>query len=195
VELAGGSPGRPWQLGAVPLCPFVVLIVAAAAERPAATEQETDSKLSIAAGDSSPCHDEAEAKDQRSAGCPSGGREGIAGDKVRSIGIVPQIQAGYGVFVQFEASQNLTNGLTNAGVKFDTEGAYKSIYASPVAQQVRTASMTAWLPLADQFGNTSDQPVFKTILDGRTGRRITWDAVHGLDFAPLWQVAMQSPTF
>lgn len=51
---------------------------------------------------------------------------------------------------------------------------YIALYTSNL--DVRTASVAAYLPLTDTYGNTSDGMVYKTMLDKTVAGKVNWSA-------------------
>lgn len=72
---------------------------------------------------------------------------------------------------------------------------YRVLYTSRNASQIETASLTAYAPVVDQYGNETPAVVYSTTLDGVTGRKINWDNFPTLDFNTLWVVTERNPSF
>jgi hypothetical protein len=114
--------------------------------------------------------------------------------RLRKVDIVARNDGKYGVFVEFNANDNLTKGMMKRGIELEMIEAYKDIYTSNV--HVYSASMSAYFPGTDKFGRSSEALVYKTILEGNVGRQINWKGDYQiLDFHKLWKVAMLHSEF
>lgn len=111
--------------------------------------------------------------------------------RLRDVQIVAQQGDGWGVFVQFNADENLTNGLTKGGIELRMRDGYKAIYGSGLP--VRAASMAAWLDVVDQYGNKSEATVYKTILEGAVARKVNWSNTDILDWPAIWRTSILYP--
>lgn len=93
---------------------------------------------------------------------------------IRGVDVVPQQQGGYGVFVEFNAAQSSSASVIKQGIEYTMSNVYDAFYTSGL--DVRTASVAAYLPLTDKYGNTSDGMVYKTILDKDVATKVNWSA-------------------
>lgn len=93
---------------------------------------------------------------------------------VRGVDVVPQEQGGYGVFVEFDAMQSTSASVMKQGIEYTMADVYDALYTSSL--DVRTASVAAYLPLTDKYGNTSAGMVYKTMLDKATASKVNWSA-------------------
>jgi len=92
--------------------------------------------------------------------------------RLRHVDVVPQVEGGWGVFVEFNANDNLTTNLTKQGIEMDMSDIYTALYTSGL--DVRSASAAGYLSLADKYGNTSDVMVFKSILKSDVASKVNW---------------------
>ncbi len=111
---------------------------------------------------------------------------------LRSVDVVPQIDGGWGVFVEMNADSNLTSNMTKQGIELEMAKVYAAVYTSGL--DVKTASVAAYLPGTDQYGNSSDFLAYKTILPASDGNKVNWKqdpAVLGLQVLPnLWETTI-----
>lgn len=111
---------------------------------------------------------------------------------LRSVDVVPQIDGGWGVFVEMNADGNFTNNMTKQGIELKMADVYAAIYTSGL--DVRTASVAAYLAGLDQYGNQADTLVYKTILPASSGDQVNWKLDHstlGLEVLPnVWETTI-----
>lgn len=116
-------------------------------------------------------------------------------NRLKSVDVVKQIDGGWGVFVEFNADDNLSANFTKRGIEKQMSDVYTSLYTSD--KDVRTASAAAYLSLTDKYGNTSDQMVYKSILDKAVAGKVNWStdkASLELQILPgLWSTTILSP--
>jgi hypothetical protein len=119
------------------------------------------------------------------------------GEKVRDVEIDEQPGGGYAISASFESGQSLTlgAGLGRSLIESDMKETYRVLYTSRNASQIEEASLTAYAPVVDQYGNETPAVVYSTTLDGVTGRKINWDSFPTLDFDSLWVVTERNPSF
>lgn len=108
--------------------------------------------------------------------------------------MVEQAGGGYGVLVDFDASENLTTGMTKGGMERDMWQSYEALYTEAEAD-VRTAMMTAYFPTTDQMGNDSETPVYQTELDRETAEQVNWENAVALEWDSIWEVTLLHPEF
>lgn len=112
------------------------------------------------------------------------GETNTSKERLVELDVVEQIDGGWGVFVEFNADDNLTCGSRKRGIERRMIDAYERLYTSPIL--VQQASMTALFPLVDRFGQESDGAVYKTILKRPVASKINWDNKGLIDFEDLW---------
>lgn len=114
---------------------------------------------------------------------------------LRGVEIVPQVDGGFGVFVEMNANDNLTSGFIKGGIEQDMTEVYQAVYHS--GQDVRTASVAAYFPMIDQYGQESEDVIYKSILDKSEADKVNWDADESLlavDILPgVWQTTFLHP--
>lgn len=114
---------------------------------------------------------------------------------VRSVDVVPQEQGGYGVFVEFDAAQSTSASVMKQGIEYVMADVYGALYTSVL--DVRTASVAAYLPLTDKYGNTSAGMVYKTMLEKATADKINWqastDTLYWKVLPGIWDTTILSP--
>lgn len=115
---------------------------------------------------------------------------------IRGVDVVPQQQGGYGVFVEFNAAQSSSASVIKQGIEYGMADVYTALYTSGL--DVRTASVVAYLPLTDKYGNTSDGMVYKTILDKAVASKVNWsaskDTLEWKVLPSLWDTTILNPS-
>lgn len=93
---------------------------------------------------------------------------------IREIDVVEQPGGGWGVFVEYNAGDNLTTNLRKGSIESKMSDIYIALYTSD--KDIRTASVAAYFPLVDKYGNDVDGLVYKTVLDKEEAEKVNWDA-------------------
>lgn len=116
---------------------------------------------------------------------------------IREVDVVEQIDGGWGVFVEYNADDNITSGLRKSGIEKRMSSIYIALYTSE--KDIRTATVTAYFPLVDQYGNESQDPVYKSALDKEEADKVNWDADSSylrLTILPqVWRITFLHPEF
>lgn len=122
----------------------------------------------------------------------------IGKDKIRNVDVEPQVDGGYGVFVEYNADDNLSTGMIKKGIEKAMSDVYIALYHDS-GQDVRQASVAAYMPLEDQYGNTSDGVVYKSVLRKDVASQINYSqekAVLELNIIPkLWTTTLLNASF
>ena len=92
--------------------------------------------------------------------------------KIKDVQVIKQINSGYGVLVNINASDNLSNDLIKKGVWSDMAAIYTALYKDPM--EVSQASVVAYMDGADKYGKTSNQVVMKTSLAKEEAQKVNW---------------------
>src|SRR5581483_2595103 len=79
------------------------------------------------------------------------------------------------VYLDLNANDNLTTGLTRDGIKTDMSDSYIALFHG-TGPTVQMAQITAWMVLTDKFGTSRNVAVVATKLDKATADRINWGA-------------------
>lgn len=119
-----------------------------------------------------------------------GGSNDVGGKYYRSIDVEPQVNGGYGVFVDYNADETGSSSSEKTLYTEKAEQLYKTIY-SQTGQDIKTASVSAYFAGTDQYGNNSDKLVYKTILDKSVADKVNWkadDATLQIHLPNLWSV-------
>lgn len=107
--------------------------------------------------------------------------------KVRFLKVdVVQRGGDYEVVVDFNADENLTGAMTVSALKSDMAKVYSALFKGDLG--VSKAMISGYLPLADKYGNTSDQPVYRTSLGRIEAQKINW----GAESVMLWRQIIPS---
>lgn len=112
---------------------------------------------------------------------------------LRDVSVVEQVDGGWGVFVEIHAQDNMTTNMIRRGIERDMVETYEALYTSGV--DVRAATVTAYFPLVDQYGQSSEEAVYKTILDIDEAERVNWDNPHAVDWDQVWTVSLLHQAF
>jgi len=114
-------------------------------------------------------------------------------DKLRSTNVVAQIDGGWGVFVEYNPDEGISNDWTKKGIEVDMAKLYRVIYKN-TGKDIRTATIAAYVPMVDKYGNTSDGMAYKTMLDKDVADKVNWsldDSYLGLSIMPnVWDVTI-----
>lgn len=102
-------------------------------------------------------------------------------DKIRDIQITSQYDGGWGVLVNFNANDNLSENLIEKGIWEDMTSIYKALYTQN--DDVERATLFAYFDTTDKYGNSSESLVLKTSLYKPEAEKVNWDA----DRATLYQ--------
>lgn len=92
----------------------------------------------------------------------------------RKIEVVKQIDGGWGVFTEYNADDNFNANLRKEGIERKMSDIYIALYVS--GKDIRTASVTAYYPTVDKYGNTSDSVAYKTMLEKTEADKVNWSA-------------------
>lgn len=116
---------------------------------------------------------------------------------LRNIDVVQQVHGGWGVFVEYNADDNLWNGLIKAGIEKRMSEIYIALYTS--IYDIRAASVSAYFPLIDKYGKQSDGVMYKSMLSKNEADKINWAADSAflkLDILPtVWTTSILHPDF
>lgn len=117
------------------------------------------------------------------------------GDRLRNIEIgeitdssAPSL---FNVQVRFNASSNLKTSWIRSGIEDDMKKAYSLIYTS--FSNVHEVWLFAYLPMTDQYGNTSDDIVYKTSLAEVEAAKINWSNTAIVNFPAIWKTLFIAP--
>jgi hypothetical protein len=108
---------------------------------------------------------------------------------------VEQIDGGWGVFVEYNADDALSASSTKKSIYLDMSKIYTALYTSK--KDIRTASVSAYFPVTDKYGNNSDALVYKTMLEEAEADKVNWDidsSYLGLEILPkVWEITWALP--
>jgi hypothetical protein len=111
---------------------------------------------------------------------------------LRKVAVVKQVDGGYGVFVEMNASDNLTKGFIKGGIEETMSEVYMALYQSGL--DVRTATVAAFFPLTDKYGKESEGCVYESALDKTEADKVNWRADETmlmLDILPgIWDTTL-----
>jgi hypothetical protein len=119
--------------------------------------------------------------------------------KIRNIDVEPDlaVKGAWDVTVDFNGDNNITNGMTENGIEIQMSDIYIALYTSN--QKIEIATVTAYLPVTDKYGNTSDGIVYRSTLDIDDASKINWNADKStleLQILPgVWSTDFVSPAF
>ena len=95
---------------------------------------------------------------------------------LRKIDIVEQSagDGGWGVFVEYNADDNFTPKSVRQGIDIKMADIYKGLYTS--GKDIEVASVSAFFPMQDKYGNQSDDVIYKSILRKSDAQKVNWQA-------------------
>lgn len=125
------------------------------------------------------------------------GTNNMKRDNLKKVEVSEGEGGGWNVTVEFNANDNLSTNLRKKGIEKKMSEIYTALYQS--GKDIRTASVTAYFPLADQYGNESDGAVYKSTLDKAEADKVNWQADRStlqLSILPqVWTTVMLHPEF
>jgi hypothetical protein len=117
------------------------------------------------------------------------GKNNLDKDYIKGVEVVKQIDGGWGVFVEYNADDSLTTNMRKKSIELDMSKIYTALYTS--GKDIQTASVSAYFPLTDKYGNNSDGVVYKSILDKTEADKVNWEtdsSYLGLQVLPgVWE--------
>ena len=90
------------------------------------------------------------------------GKNNLDKDYIKNINITAQADGGWGVFVDYNADDNVTTSARKNGIEMKMSEVYIALYTS--GKDVRNASVAAYLPLKDSYGNENENVIYKSVL-------------------------------
>lgn len=116
---------------------------------------------------------------------------------VKKIDVIEQVGGGWGVFVEYNADDNLTKNLRKTGIEKKMSEIYIALYTSD--KDIRSVSVAAYFPLVDQYGNKSSGVVYKSILEKGEVDKVNWGSDSStlkLSILPgVWTTSILHPEF
>ncbi len=116
---------------------------------------------------------------------------------LRAVNVVQQVNGGWGVFTEFNPDDNLTQTLRKGGLESKMAEIYIALYTS--GKDVQTASVAAYFPLVDKYGNESDGVVYKTVLNRKEADKVNWNAdkatLRRTILPGVWSATLVHPEF
>ncbi len=113
--------------------------------------------------------------------------------RLRQVLVAEEAGGGYSVLVEFNADDNLTTNLKKTGIQKRMSEVYIALYQS--GHDVRSAAVSAYFPLVDKYGATSDAAVYKSMLDKAEADKVNWAADSSLlklDILPgVWTTTLE----
>lgn len=95
-------------------------------------------------------------------------------DYVRNIDVIEQDGGGWGVMTEYNAGQVISMDSKKGDIETKMADIYTALYTS--GKDIRTASVAAYLPSQDKYGNTGDKMVYKTMLFKAEADKVNWKA-------------------
>lgn len=116
---------------------------------------------------------------------------------LHELDVVEQIDGGWGVFVEFNADDNVTTNMRKTGIEKTMSEIYIALYTSE--HDIRAAAVEALYPLVDRYGNENDGMVYKSILRKDEADSVNYDADRAylqLTILPgVWTTSWLHPEF
>ncbi|NCQ56027.1 hypothetical protein COT86_00650 [Candidatus Collierbacteria bacterium CG10_big_fil_rev_8_21_14_0_10_43_36] len=125
------------------------------------------------------------------------GTNNMKRDNLKKVEVSEGEGGGWNVTVEFNANDNFSTNLRKGGIEKKMSEIYSVLYQS--GKDIKTTSITAYFPLADQYGNESDGVVYKSTLDKIEANKVNWQADEStlqLTILPrVWTTVMLHPEF
>lgn len=118
-------------------------------------------------------------------------------DGLKNVEIIENDNGGWSVSVDFNADDNLTTNLRKVGIEKQMSELYITLFKS--GKDIRTATITAYFPLQDQYGNVNDRAVYQSTLEKEEADKVNWNADESslkLSILPkVWTTTLLHPEF
>lgn len=101
------------------------------------------------------------------------GKNNIGKDYLRKVDVTAQADGGWGVFVEYNAADNVSTNLRKKGIEIKMSEIYTALYTS--GKDVRQVSVAAHFPLKDAGGKEFDGTVYKTVLTKDAASKINFN--------------------
>lgn len=125
------------------------------------------------------------------------GKNNMDKDYIRNIIVTEQADGGWGVFVDYNADDNLTTDARKKSVEMKMSEVYIALYTS--GKDVRNASVAAYFPLTDSYGNESDGVIYKSVLEKTEADKVNFKANEStlkLNILPdVWETTVLNQEF
>lgn len=125
------------------------------------------------------------------------GQNNMKKDNLKKLEVIEQEGGGWAVTVDFNASDNLSTNLRKVGIEKQMSELYIALYKS--GKDVRTATLTAYFPLQDQYGNVNDRAIYQSTLEKEEASKVNWNADQSslkLSILPkVWTTTLLHPEF
>lgn len=102
------------------------------------------------------------------------GKNNLDKDYIKNIDITSQVDGGWGVFVDYNADDNVTTSARKKSIEMKMSEVYIALYTSN--KDVRSASVAAHFPLQDSYGNESDVVIYKSVLSKSEADKVNFQA-------------------
>jgi len=87
-------------------------------------------------------------------------------------------EGGYRVAIEYRLDDNLTTSLMKAGIFFDAEKVFKSIFNDPACAQIKICVLQSYSVLTDMYGNEEETPVSIVKLRRAIAQKINWENMY-----------------
>lgn len=125
------------------------------------------------------------------------GNTNMSKPRLRKVDVVKQAAGGWGVFAEFNGDDNLTANMRKGGIESKMAEVYIALYTS--GKDVQTATVAAYFPLVDKYGNGSEGVVLKTSLNKAEAAKVNWSADNSTlrrSILPdIWTIVLVHPEF
>lgn len=125
------------------------------------------------------------------------GKNNNGKDYVKSIDVIAAGDGGWTVVTEFNAGDNLTSNMQKQGIEMKMSDIYSALYTS--GKNILIASVAAYFPLQDKYGNTSDGMVYRSMLKKPEADKVNWKAdksLLDLDILPkVWDTTFLNKSF
>lgn len=125
------------------------------------------------------------------------GQNNMKKDNLKGVEVSETEGGGWNVEVEFNASDNLSTNLRKKGIESDMSELYITLFKS--GKDIRKATVTAYFPLQDQYGNVNDRAIYQSVLTKEEASKVNWNADQSslkLSILPgVWDTTLLHPEF
>ncbi len=93
-------------------------------------------------------------------------------DVIREINITKQVDGNYGILVNFNANESISDNVAKKSIWITMTKIYTALYKD--SSSVGQVSQVAYATLVDNYGKQQDSVVMKTSLDKTEATKVNW---------------------
>lgn len=125
------------------------------------------------------------------------GQNNMKKDNLKGVEVSETEGGGWNVEVELNAGDNLSTNLRKKGIESDMSELYITLFKS--GKDIRKATVTAYFPLQDQYGNVNDRAIYQSVLTKEEANKVNWNADQSslkLSILPgVWDTTLLHPEF